>query len=759
MNIMKKFFVLLCAMLLMACSAIMPASAASEDYQSPLEDTKTMMSLSVGNLSFDNIAFENWNNSDEFGVTGIVTNNTSHSMKYSSTVDFYDENKNFMAEISLDQYAPSELTSDFTAVDDVAILGDANVSDVAYYSIRFYNFTETSTTPVVGSEKPSNNAQYKTFDYVIDKYNIDIAVSEDNTFTITEDISAYFNQPRHGLYRTIPLVNNIKRVDGSTAKTTAVVTDVSVNEEFSTDTEDNNYKIQIGSADELVTGAKNYQIKYTYALSPDTAEGFDEFYYNIIGTQWDTVIGNVTFSIHMPKPFDSSKVGFSHGTYSSLDSRNITFDVSGYTINGAYSGILNKNEALTARITLEDGYFTERPLSFMFYVGIIVPPILLLIVFLIWFKFGKDDKVIETVEFYPPEGFNSLEVALMYKGKAGSKDVVSLLVYLANKGYIDIQEYDQKTLFRTVKSFRIVKKKEYDGNNQNERKFFIELFLHGDGQTVTAEDLKDSFYVTINQIVSDTNSKDNRNVLFEKSATSKSFIVMALAILCVLLAIFVPTYENTRSVASCISLAGPMLFFIPFIAVLFFRQIPAFFRVIWGVSLSMMIAMAGLGSSMISILNGHISLLLVCLLDILCTVGIFIFFALMPKRTPYGNEMLGKIRGFKTFLETAEKPKLEALVMENPTYFYDILPYTYVLGVSDKWIKKFETIAIEAPNWYTGNTMFSVMAFGTFMNSTMQSAQSSMTSSPSSSGGSSGGGSSGGGFSGGGSGGGGGGSW
>ena len=132
-------------------------------------------------------------------------------------------------------------------------------------------------------------------------------------------------------------------------------------------------------------------------------------------------------------------------------------------------------------------------------------------------------------------------------------------------------------------------------------------------------------------------------------------------------------------------------------------------------------------------------------------------FKFMPKRTPYGNEILGKIRGFKNFLETAEKDKLEAMVNSNPTYFYDILPFTYVLGVSDKWIKKFETINMQAPSWYDGHDAFSVVAFGTFIGSTMTSAQSVMASSSSSS--SSGGSSSGGGSSGGGSGGGGGGSW
>ena len=96
--------------------------------------------------------------------------------------------------------------------------------------------------------------------------------------------------------------------------------------------------------------------------------------------------------------------------------------------------------------------------------------------------------------------------------------------------------------------------------------------------------------------------------------------------------------------------------------------------------------------------------------------------------------------------------------MENPTYFYDILPYTYVLGVSEKWIERFEVISLQEPDWYVNSTNFSVVTFGSFMNNTMSSAGSAMTSYPSSNS-SSGSFGSGGGFSGGGSGGGGGGSW
>jgi uncharacterized membrane protein len=61
---------------------------------------------------------------------------------------------------------------------------------------------------------------------------------------------------------------------------------------------------------------------------------------------------------------------------------------------------------------------------------------------------------------------------------------------------------------------------------------------------------------------------------------------------------------------------------------------------------------------------------------------------------------LGQIRGLKNYITVAEKDKMEMFVRENPTLFYDVLPYAYVLGVSDVYMKKFENVNIVQPEWY-----------------------------------------------------------
>ena len=133
------------------------------------------------------------------------------------------------------------------------------------------------------------------------------------------------------------------------------------------------------------------------------------------------------------------------------------------------------------------------------------------------------------------------------------------------------------------------------------------------------------------------------------------------------------------------------------------------------------------------------------------------FVSVMDKRTPYGVDSIGKILGLKQFIETAEKDRLEMMAKDDPQFFYKILPYAYVLGVTNVWSKKFESIAIQPATWYHGPSYMNSMLFMHHINSTMSSMQRVMTSMPQGRG--SGGSFGGGGFSGGGFGGGGGGHW
>jgi len=55
------------------------------------------------------------------------------------------------------------------------------------------------------------------------------------------------------------------------------------------------------------------------------------------------------------------------------------------------------------------------------------------------------------------------------------------------------------------------------------------------------------------------------------------------------------------------------------------------------------------------------------------------------------------------FLVAAEKQRFEMLLGENPDYYYDILPYAQVLGVSKIWQSKFDRLLYSPSSWFFGD--------------------------------------------------------
>ncbi len=555
----------------------------------------------------------------------------------------------------------------------------------------------SSTIPAFADES------YDYVPYYFTSYNVEMNVNEDNSFDITEHISAYFNEQRHGIYRTIPTRNQVKRTNGSSQSVKAKVKDIEVSENCNISKEAGNYVLQIGDADTYVEGKHDYTIKYRYILGEDPNKDFDEFYYNIIGDGWDTYIQNVTFKITMPKEFDKNKLGFSVGRYGTVGTHDINYSVKDNVITGSVTRTLDPNEALTVRLELEEGYFYFNKALYNFKLSllVVIPALILLVVFILWAKYGKDKKPVQTVEFYPPNGMSSADIAFWVDGVISQNEKLTpLLIELANEGYIQIEEIESKS--RHKSDFAITKLQDkYNGTDRAKEIFFNGLFKNGSRSKIYKSDLEDDFYLTLNIIREIYNKRENRKKVFD----IKSLNFMMLGWVLSIAGVFAALYNFSN------------------------------------------------------LFDGKYKFILTVIGIVICIVS-FIFSFFIRRRTDEAVEILGKIKGFKNFIQTAEKDKLEALVDENPAYFYNILPYAYVLGVSDKWMKKFESIAIEKPHWYYGYYPYQYVMFSNFMRDTMYTASNAMVSMPTSSGSGTGGFSSGGGgFSGGGVGGGGGGSW
>ncbi|MBQ6450112.1 DUF2207 domain-containing protein [bacterium] len=583
--------------------------------------------------------------------------------------------------------------------------------------------------------------------YQIDNFDIEIDIQENNTFRVQEKIAVDFDQPRHGIYRSLSLAEQIARLDGSSHRRRVRYSDIVADTTYQINRSGDELTIKLGDADRYLTGKQTFVIDYTYNPGVDPLKDADEVYYNLVGTGWDVPISEASFSVTLPKDFDASSLGFSVGQYGRGYNDRVVYQVVGRTITGHVIDALAPGEAVTMRLTLPDGYFVGAGF------GLNTPLLVVMLAILAgagvcvwwWHEHGRDEPVVETVEFYPPAGLNSAEVGVVYHGGLTTDAKVSLLVYLADRGYLKIIDTGE----RGRRSFRLEKLKDYDGDNPAEKLFMDGLFAGGRRET-KASDLQDKFYQTLNRVTTMINHDPKVQSWWEQSTQKYRWLALLLAGGGLLLAFVVPMWQNYQTLESVIF---AMIVFVIMAISIAANQAPKMVAAVvscLGIGL-VALWLIEVGSLLVAE-PVSLALGLGCLLG----VGVMVVTAvLMGKPSPLGTQLIGQVRGFRRFLATAEKNKLEALVKDNPSYFYNILPFTFALGVSDTWVRQFRDIALEPPEWYSSPTAFDVVHFSHFMNNTVSSAKSAMTSSPSSSGT----GSSGGGFSGGGGGGGVGGSW
>lgn len=604
-----------------------------------------------------------------------------------------------------------------------------------------------------------------TEDVIFTSFDISITINENGLMNIDQRIDAQFNANRHGIIAYIPQRYDMSwNVDGQTLERSYYfpVNNVQIYlDPASVETDSyGNVIIQIGDANEYVMGPKSYHYSYDLQLRDLDLSGQQALYFNIVGDGWDMPIEKVNYSITLPKEWPSD-IQFYTGYYGSTSDADVTYSIDTKTLSGTLNASLSANQALTIYAALPNDYFTFiLPTDYSIYSLILFGFITLLTIFL-FYRYGKDDKVVEVVEFYPIKGLSSAQVGYIYEGVVDTRDVVSLIIEWAYKGYLTITEDDTKG-----KDFTLTKVKEIsDTEIRAEITLFNKLFQ--DRDQVTSDDLKNTFYRSVEYAKQDIQrhfiaNKERR--IFSTKATVIKVLLSLVSMIPVGLVVASSVYRSTYEIAlatvlGAVSIVVSMLVMLAWIGAIKFW--PSLRK--WQKSL---ITIALIGFSMIYIIVGFVGLSVSGLalwkffiLIILIATNIA-FTSVMDKRTELGASYLGQILGLKNFIEAAEKDKLETLVHDDPSYFYRILPYAYVLNISDVWSKKFESIVIEQPDWYIGPNRLNTFLFMSHLNRSLNSMSQAMTSVPQQSargGGSFGGG--GGGFSGGGFGGGGGSSW
>ena len=607
-------------------------------------------------------------------------------------------------------------------------------------------------------------------DFIIKDYDIQMQINEDDTYQITETVDVHFTAPSHGIYRVIPTRTVLLRDDQKSyfygkVKDFKMLSGQPVDE---TKGEDGWY-FKIGDPDRYEAEDTIYQYSYIFDMGGDHLKGADEVYYNMVGTSWETPsIEHVTFRIAFPKDIDMDRVGIKTGydvpvPFQSDGKRVITGETTENVLGG-----------LTIRAVLPEGYFTKQASGTHLLFYLLAAVLLAMTGFgaVLWRKYGRDPQIVETEEFYPPEGLSPAEVAYLDEGVVTRGQIASLLLTLADKGYLKIVEKVTVQGLRKNKTkteYEIVRLKEYDGDSEDERLFMEGLFDEESTGVVKEEELKNSFYETLDDIQTRIQSRFEGR-LYDDRANTVSLILRMLGILG-MIALFI--ISKALNGSPFIVGNGDTLIYLAFYVMEIALPIAGF----WGLSnwinspkkkvTSLIGGLIGNGL-LIGAGFGIAVLYDTCMYDQIVPylIGMAAVFllnlmaALCEKRSEEYSALLGKIRGYKNFLKVAEKDRMEMLAEKDPDYFYRNLAIAFALGVTAVYAKRFASMATKAPDWYdspaimTGSVFNAASVTGS-MDSMMSSVSRTMSSAPSGRGSGGGGSFSGGG----GAGGGGGGSW
>lgn len=547
---------------------------------------------------------------------------------------------------------------------------------------------------------------------VIKEMNINVNVTEDNIYNVTEEIKVNFLQERHGIFRNIPVTK-------ATLSVKSVTNELGNSYKYDIESEGQDKVLKIGDEDKTVYGDVtyiiNYEISYKGSLS--------DLSYNIVGPEWDTTIDKVNFTINMPKPFSSNEIRISSGKRGTVTNDLVSFRVDGNSIIGETTSQLSPNEGITIEIPVGDSYFAP-PKLFNLYtiIAILVVTLVPLLGIKASLFYNKKKKIVndnstKVIGFYPPDGFNPIDLAyIAYPNKRLTpEELTSIIFYYGNKGFIEIHNINGEYELRKCRNVTIK-----DFQNKYEYDFFKNLFDLSEKKNgiVNVKDFKRSKLGFMGSFIDFSRSENLSKARYieDLSTNFNMFAYMSallLSIVGLVSYMYSISYDFGFAVLWCV---GTLIFSVVILVPISFLLKKINF------SLNMIVIALILPSIMYFVLNldGMSSILI----GSIPAVTVYIYFCIsvaisqsMPStyvHTVNGVRVLGETEGYKEFIKTAKKDELEMLVKDNPSYYYDVLPYAICLGITDIFEDKFKELKYYEPQWYYGNSYNNVFLYHAF---------------------------------------------
>ena len=591
-----------------------------------------------------------------------------------------------------------------------------------FFSLIFAVFNKSTPTAA--------HAASSSTSFTFTSYSVTYDIRSDRTMDVTLDLTVnYTGSMSTGFIYDIP-VNSGDRVRNLHAY--KLVNGKEAFLEYTIENEDYDF-ISVYMDDYTIKTDEthSYRIRYEYAITKPKKK--NNILLNAVGYGSEGAIKDVSVVINLPEGLlkDNIKCWLGRESADENEYRYYDFDVSG---NGRTISLsaqqLNRYNGITFDLEFKSGALSVKPDLMPYWIIIGACGIFAVLFAIKLLFFNKNDLTpipSFSVPVAPPEGVNGapdkafddptremdpLIMGKLIDNKVDASDITSMLYYWANKGYIKINMENEQDiiLIRIYNSLP-------EGSPDYQKIMYHGLFVSG--EVVHVNKLENKFYTTAEKVTRKVNAENGKLYSGKSMAVAIVFALLGAAAMCL-----TPILMAMFTINKHLLVLAPMFMIVPAFIVFALTQSVKYRKLKYSKKkMALLYGGIALLSLAISALymwiivpSYVIELLPSFLLGVVGFAIVMMSVSIISRTKDYSGK-LNRIIGFKQFIETVEKDKLEQMLESNPEFYYNVLPYAIVLGVSDKWEKKFEGLTIKPPRWVTNpsGAVFDIMIFNSVM--------------------------------------------
>lgn len=540
-------------------------------------------------------------------------------------------------------------------------------------------FSVASIDPICASENTKSTVGIKS-------YKFDAVVSKDHVYNISQSI-------------VIDVHDQLKDYTLYIPKGNYKVKDINVKgANFYIESTNYDYKVILKPLDKLEKGQHKLKLSYKIYEYSDKDKSGDLFYMNVLPSAFNTPIENIEINILFPNDFVKDDLQYFAGQFGVQDvSNKVSANINNNELNMAGKNI-PENFSIIIKANLPENYWIgELDNSWMSKVIVGLSIIMILVLIFLWFIGGRDPKVDTGNELPPNFSITPPEANYLLNGNIGIHDVISMIIYLGSKGYLNIIENEPK-------KYRLINVTNPEHEPRYIRNFFSGLF--GDEYSKTALEMND-FIKKLSQL--GKNLSENVKSVYAGSdmlsvtGRSKTFRLLGILLIALLNSVTVAINCLARYIS--IDFINVITIFILTAGAILLINLGL--DNIYRPNKLLNIALFIAGSIVFLLITTFISFNIYnsfndIMIVILYVALIFadIFFIYIMKARASGNAMIvADVVKLRNSIIHMDNEEIIEKMKDNQDYFYEILPYAYSFLLLDRWTAKFKDIDFEDAKW------------------------------------------------------------